>query len=249
MENIKKEILNNRKAIKPDWTQLRKIKTDRNLELPRPEQFKQAQQDAEIITLQNNFPHIVQKTLTECIKNRRSLRKYNPTPLTFEELSYLLWETSRVDRYKPGVTFRTIPTGGATNAMETYIFINNVSDIEKGIYHYIQDKHQLALIAKETDIDTVVNEALMRQLRGAAVVFFLTAVPYRSEYKYSFTAHKMIAMEAGHACQNLSLAAEVIDSGACALAAYDQSKVDTVLKLDGVEEFATYCITIGKKED
>jgi nitroreductase len=76
---------------------------------------------------------------------------------------------------------------------------------------------------------------------------YITASPYRTEYKYSFTAHKMIAMEAGHAGQNLSLAAEVIDCGACCLAAYRQDLADQVLGIDGVDEFTTYAITVGKK--
>ena len=38
--DIKNEIANNRKAIKPNWEELRKIKTDRDLELRRPEMFK-----------------------------------------------------------------------------------------------------------------------------------------------------------------------------------------------------------------
>lgn len=57
----------------------------------------------------------------------------------------------------------------------------------------------------------------------------------------------MIAIEAGHACQTLSLAAEAIDSGACAICAYDQEKLDKTLKLDGEEHFTIYCATVGKK--
>ncbi len=246
-DSIKKEILDNRNALKPDWAKLRTIKTDRNLELPRPIQFKQATPEMKIIDLPIEFPNIKQKTLAECIKNRRSLRKYSETPFTFEEVTYLLWETARIDSHRPGITFRTIPTGGATNAMETYIYFNNVEGYKKGIYLYIQDKHQLALIEEDDSLEQRMNNALNRQLRGASIVVILSAVPYRSEYKYSFTAHKMIAMEAGHACQNLSLAAEIVEGGAVALAAYNQTLVDEVLQLDGVEEFSTYCIPVGKK--
>ncbi len=88
----------------------------------------------------------------------------------------------------------------------------------------------------------------MRQLRGASITVIFTTVPYRSEYKYSFTAHKMIAMEAGHAAQNLSLAAEIVDSGCVCIAAYNQDLMDEVLQVDGIEEFATYAVCVGKKE-
>ena len=132
--------------------------------------------------------------------------------------------------------------------METYVYMNNVEGIKKGLYLYVQDKHVLALVDDKEDIASRVNEGMMHQLRGASMVFFITAVPYRSEYKYSYTAHKMIAIEAGHAGQNLSLAAEVVDSGCVCIAAYNQELTDQLLQVDGTEEFATYIIAVGKKQ-
>jgi SagB-type dehydrogenase family enzyme len=113
----------------------------------------------------------------------------------------------------------------------------------------LQDKQQLALVSQDDRLKDMVNDALLKQLRGAQVVFFFTCIPSRTEYKYDFCAHKMIAIEAGHACQNLSLCSAIIDSGACAICAYDQEKVDSVLGIDGVEHFAIYCATVGKKKE
>lgn len=245
--NKEQKISSNRQIFYEDWRELRDIETDRQKKLPRPIMFKQAKEGNSTIACIKEFPTITQKTLSECIQNRRSLRKYSKTPLTFEEVSYLLWETSRVMDYKPGVTFRTIPTGGATNSMETYVYFNNVKGYSKGLYHYIQDKHQLTLLDESSDLEGRVNDSLNHQLRDASVVFFFSAVLYRSEYKYVYFAHKMIAIEAGHACQNLSLASEVIDSGAVALCAYVQELVDKLLQLDGKEEFVTYAVPVGKR--
>ncbi|QMS85651.1 SagB/ThcOx family dehydrogenase [Candidatus Xianfuyuplasma coldseepsis] len=246
--SVSETIRNNRSAIKPSWPELRSIKTPRDLGEQRPEQFKPQLPNTDIVQLLHEFPDITQKTLMECIQNRRSLRSYSETSLTLEEVSYLLYETARVDNFKPGVTFRTIPTGGATNAMETYVYIHHVEGIKQGLYHYLQVDHKLQLLDQEKDIATRVNDALFHQLRGASIVVFMTAIPARSEYKYSFCAHKMIAMEAGHAGQNCSLAAEVIDAGACCIAAYHQDLMDELLQVDGQEEFATYALTIGKKK-
>ncbi|MBU1093924.1 MAG: SagB/ThcOx family dehydrogenase [Firmicutes bacterium] len=243
---VKNEIKNNRKAIKEDWRELKETITDRKLNLEKPVMFKQPVEGSLIIDLDRVFPNIRQKTLEECIKNRRSLRSYKEQNLTLEEVTYLLWETSRVDSFKPGITFRTIPTAGATNSMETYLFLNKVEGIAKGLYLYVQDKHQLSLIDDTPGLEEIVNEALYGQLRGAAVVFFFTATPYRTEYKYAHLSHKMIAIEAGHAGQNVSLAAEVIDCGAVMLAAYVQEYCDNLFNI-GNEEFVTYVATIGKR--
>ena len=68
---------------------------------------------------------------------------------------------------------------------------------------------------------------------SAAVVFIWAAVPYRSEWKYGCIAHKMIAIEAGHVCQNLYLAAESIDAGTCAMLGYHQPALDELIGVDG----------------
>lgn len=241
------EIKNNRKTIREPWGELRTIKTPRDNNEPRPEQFKPLNDKYPHISLDKEFPNIKQKTLTECIRNRRSLRQYKDVNLSKEEVSYLLYETARVEEIRRSATFRTIPTGGATNGMETYLYVHRVDGLERGLYHYQQTTHTLQLLDDRDDIDERMNEALFHQLRNASIVVIFTTVPYRSEYKYSFCAHKMLAMEAGHAGQNLSLAAEVVDSGACALAAYHQDLLDQFLGVDIEQEFATYALTVGKK--
>ena len=81
----------------------------------------------------------------------------------------------------------------------------------------------------------------------SAVTFIWTAIPYRMEWRYDLTAHKVIAIEAGHVCQNLYLACEAIDAGICAIAAYDQEKMDELLKVDGQDEISVYIAAAGKK--
>jgi nitroreductase len=56
----------------------------------------------------------------------------------------------------------------------------------------------------------------------------------------------MIAMEAGHVCENLYLAAESCRTGTCAVLSYHQPRVDELLGVDGKEEFALYLACVGK---
>ena len=66
------------------------------------------------------------------------------------------------------------------------------------------------------------------------------------EWRYSLAAHKVIAIDAGHLCQNLYLACGAMDAGTCAVAAYDQEELDALLRLDGEEEFVIYLAPVGK---
>jgi SagB-type dehydrogenase family enzyme len=235
-----------RKVIKPDWTDLYHLKTYRKMDKEEPEKFLHID-DVPTIDLDKEFPNIKQKTLSEVIASRRSTRKYKDQALTFEELSYILWETARVDHIEKGRAFKTFPTAGATNSSEIYVYINDCQKLKQGIYLYVQDKHQLALVNDSVDIKEKVNKALLRQLRGAQMVMYFTHVLPRVEYKYAHLGPKLAALEAGHACQNLSLVAEVIDAGVCAIAAYMQKETDALLKIDGEEHFTLYCATLGKK--
>jgi SagB-type dehydrogenase family enzyme len=66
------------------------------------------------------------------------------------------------------------------------------------------------------------------------------------EWRYDIAAHKVIAIDAGHVCQNLYLACEAIGAGTCAVAAYNQTLMDRLLKVDGNDEFAIYMAPVGK---
>jgi SagB-type dehydrogenase family enzyme len=66
------------------------------------------------------------------------------------------------------------------------------------------------------------------------------------EWRYDIAAHRVIAIDAGHVCQNLYLACEAIDSGTCAIAAFDQEKMDKLLNVDGNDEFVIYLAPVGK---
>ena len=83
-------------------------------------------------------------------------------------------------------------------------------------------------------------------MRNSAVVFIWTAIPYRTEWRYTILSPKIIAQDSGHLCQNLYLACEAIGAGTCAIGAYDQGKMDPILGVDGSEELAIYVATVGK---
>jgi len=72
------------------------------------------------------------------------------------------------------------------------------------------------------------------------------AVPYRSEWRYGKAADKLVALDAGHSCQNLYLACESLGLGTCAIGAYDQDKLDAYLGLDGEDMFALYAAPVGR---
>ncbi|MBN2541076.1 MAG: SagB/ThcOx family dehydrogenase [Bacilli bacterium] len=233
-----------RETLRPNWQKLDYDKTDRGRKMPKPLVCKQYL-DGEIFDLETDIRNLSVKTLYEVVHSRRSLRKYNSGSMTKQELAYIANLTCETINFGPGYAFGVIPSGGATSSLETYFYLHDVEGFDQGIYHYMKRENKLMKLPIKVTSD-LVNKAMSNQLRNAQIVVFWTATPYRTEYKYSFTAHKMIAMEAGHACQNLYLASESLDYGAVAIAAYNQELSDQLLEIGG-EEFVIYIATVGRK--
>jgi len=232
-----------RESLKPNWDDLDKKETHQGQDLERPVYLKRYKSDV-IVELEKNVSHLEKHSLMESIQLRKSIRQYKDKALTFKELSYLVINTCYVHTINDNWTKGVIPTPGATRSLETYLYIDNVEGALKGLYHFNGSNNKLYLINDNVDVN-LVNKALRNQFRGAQVVFFWTSTPERTEYKYSFTAHKMISMEAGHACQNLYLNCTCLDLGTVAIGAYSQVDSDKLLNVDGEKEFTIYMATVG----
>ena len=183
------------------------------------------------------------------INNRRSRRVFKPVALTHRELSFLVWATQGIRKKAgPGTAFRTVPSAGCRHSLETYVCVLNVEGLEEGMYRYLPVEHQLLLVSQPAQLSSRVSEAALGQefIGKAAVTFIWTAIPYRMEWRYDLAAHKVIALDAGHACQNLYISCEAIHAGTCAVAAYHQELMDSLLGVDGTEEFTLYLAPVGK---
>jgi len=188
--------------------------------------------------------------LFSAIENRESRRDYSPDPLTLAEISFLLWTTQGIKRrLDAGHALRTVPSAGCRHALETYLCVLNVQGLDPGVYRYLPLEHQLLLEFQEDLLARKLVKAVFGQPYpgSAAATFVWTAIPYRMEWRYGMAAHKVIALDAGHVCQNLYLACEAIGAGTCAIAAYDQEAVDRLLRIDGREEFTIYLAPVGRK--
>ena len=193
---------------------------------------------------------IVSTTLVAAIAQRESRRHFSVDPLTLQDIAFLLWATQGVREVElPGHALRTVPSAGCRHPFETYLAVQRVQGLEPGLYRYLPLSHQLALLELRGDLSQALTRGTLGQrfVGAGAVTFIWTAIPQRTEWRYAEAAHKVIALDAGHLCQNLYLACEGIDAATCAIAAYDQQLMDTLLGVDGEEEFVIYLAPVGKR--
>jgi SagB-type dehydrogenase family enzyme len=195
-------------------------------------------------------PDAIASPLCTVIESRTSVRAYRSTPLTQEELSYLLWCTQGVKTVDYGHTFRTVPSAGARHALETIVLVNRVEGLGPGLYRYRALDHMLQEYVMGAAVAGALTSACLGQtfITQSAVTFIWIAVADRMTWRYGERGYRYLFLDAGHVCQNFYLAAESIGCGACAIAAYDDDRVNHLLRLDGTEKFAIYLASAGKKE-
>jgi len=244
-------VMEYREIMKAGFEKMSDSLTDQNEGIKVPPVQKEVPTGAEVIQL----PAVDRSILSEvdifnCLNNRKSRRQYLPENLSLAELSFLLWATQGVQGKfnNDQQTIRTVPSGGARQPFETYLAINRVADLKPGIYRYQPLEHQLVyLFSVEDQVEKVADAAHGQGFVGdCAVTFIWSTIPYRCEWRYTVESKKIILQDSGHLCQNLYIACEAIGCGTCAIGAYNQQKFDSLLQLDGIDEFTVYVAPVGK---
>ena len=245
-----------------EWAQFDQVASDQQKGLPRPDIQKPIPPGAQLVDLipPDQFT-VGQAPVIDVIRDRISHREFTTETVTLEELSFLLWATQGVrDKVtEDGITYimRNVPSGGNRHPVETYLSIHHVEGIQPGLYRYLPIDHMLVQEKLDQTLPEQVNQGSLNQnsrtveepyyfIKEAAVVFIWTAIPYRSEWRYHKAAAKLIALDAGHICQNLYIAAGAIGAGTCSVGAFDQTKMNDLLDVDGEEEFVLYMAPVGK---
>ena len=240
-----------RDTLRSKFPKMREEPTDQRLGLPQPPLQKAYAPDALLIDLPSPREVALGPTdLFELIGRRQSRREYSDKPITLQELSFLLWATQGVKRIvRDGfATLRTVPSGGSRHAFETYLAVNRVVGLEPGIYRYLALEHKLIHVSSPPDLPAKVGKACFGQdfAGTAAAVFFWSCIPYRCEWRYAVAAHKTLAQDSGHACQNLYIACEALGLGTVAIGSYHQEMADALCGLDGTDEFVIYAAPVGR---
>jgi len=193
--------------------------------------------------------HIPPCDLLSAIGMRESHRRFLPESLTLKELSMLLWATQGVRSVvHESAVLRTVPSAGCRHPFETYFAALRIDGLAPAVYRYLPLEHGLLLEREPEKLAMSLVAATHGQgfVAQAAGCFIWTAIPGRTEWRYAEASYKVIALDAGHVCQNLYLACEAIGAGTCAIAAYCQDLMDGLLGVDGDDEFTIYIAPVGK---
>jgi SagB-type dehydrogenase family enzyme len=192
--------------------------------------------------------------LGEAIARRRSQRTFAGGPIAADVLAALLHAGYGVtgvldtDGGAAGVPLRAVPSGGALYPLELYVGVLRVGGLEPGLYHFDPLSASLERVrAGLTAEELAPLSAYPGIVTSCAVLILVAAIFGRTRFKYGLRGYRFALLEAGHAAQNVVLAASALRVASVPLGAFYDRRTDAFLGLDGVNESTLYTIAVGRE--
>lgn len=173
--------------------------------------------------------------LTDAISRRGSVRDFSTEPLTWPQISALLWAAQGL--VEPGGS-RTVPSAGALYPLEMYVVTADA------VMHYVPDTASVEIRRTPEGKELIQEATRDTPASFAPAIVVITGVSSRVTGKYRERGIPYMWLEAGHAAQNLLLAAAAMDLGAVTIGAFDDDTVAEALGLSDAER-PLYLIPVG----
>jgi SagB-type dehydrogenase family enzyme len=193
-------------------------------------------------------PRLPDTPLAQALRSRASERLFDDAPLPLVELATLLWAGYGVSREAADRALRTVPSGGALFPLELYAVSLRVDRLPAGLYHYDPLRHVLEPLRVPVASNRV--EALTAYpelVSPSGVLLLVTALFWRSRFKYGLRGYRFALLEAGHVGQNVLLAAAALGAAAVPIGGVFDDRVEKLLEVDGVDESLVYALSVGRR--
>ena len=185
------------------------------------------------------------ESLDTLVAARRSTRAYAEVPLPLAHLSTLLRASYGVTGALGPQPFRAVPSGGALYPLELYVAAQRVEQLEPALYHFDPLRAALERLRSLGSDELAGLTPYDELLVPSAAVAMISAVFWRSRFKYGSRAYRFALLEAGHVAQNFLLAATALGLTACPVGGFYDRRVDAFLGVDGLYEASLYLLPVG----
>lgn len=215
---------------------------------PQPEATKRV--EGARTPLINSVP--LEGTLPAALVKRRTWRRFSAHPVPANALATVLDRTFKVQARgrvagQGDVIVKTSPSGGSRHPIEAYVLAWNVDGINAGAYHYDSATHELVDLRRSVsaaDIPALLSH--QRYFAGAGAAVIMCPVFARTMWRYGHSrAYRTVLIEAGHLGQTFCLVATTLGLAPFTTMAFSESRLESLLGLDGVSECPIYVAGVG----
>jgi SagB-type dehydrogenase family enzyme len=199
-----------------------------------------------------------ERSLTEVIESRSSVRKYGDGPLTLTQVGHLLYRSARMRRVVPVHSVGSYdgadhpyPTGGLAGDLELYLSVARCTGLAPGIYHYESAAHQLRLVNEAGAAAPLLAAARMATagVIEPQVLLTITSRFARTAWKYEAIAYALTLKHVGALLQTVYLVATSMGLGPCALGSGDADWAARAFGLDWLVESSVGELALGSRAE
>ncbi|MBD2597546.1 SagB/ThcOx family dehydrogenase [Nostoc spongiaeforme FACHB-130] len=161
----------------------------------------------------------------------------------WQRLSRLLFRsyglTARMPSMGSAVYLRSAPSAGGLYPAEVYVVSRGTPMLPAGLYNYQCRTHSLMLYW-ESDVWRALQDACFWHpaLEGTQLAIVVTAVFYRSAWRYEDRAYRRIFLDTGHLLGNIELASAITDYRPHLIGGFVDDAVNDLLYIDPQQEGA-----------
>jgi SagB-type dehydrogenase family enzyme len=196
-------------------------------------------------------PRLPDVSLADAVQRRESRRTFADESLALEQLAtvlhtaYGVTHSTRLPGNRRGQPLRSVPSGGALYPLELYVLAARVDGLDGRLYHYDPWRHGLECLPAGADHPVAELTAYPDLLEPAAALVVVTAMFWRTRFKYALRGYRFALLEAGHVGQNVALAAAALEIAALPVGGVYDRRLEEVLGVDGVNESVVYVFALG----
>lgn len=205
-----------------------------------------------MIKLPQNYINKSAKLLDDLKKSIdfRHFSQFSNKPLSLDALSTLLYLTNGTSRVKEfadrRVHLRSAPSASASYPVEIYVFIENVRDLEQGIYYYNSINHCLVLLQKGRKSDELKKCCFgLSFVEQAPISLVFTTILARNRWRYHERALRYSMMETGYIAENLLLGSSSLSLAVNLIGDFVDDELNRLLNVPEEQEFALLVATVG----
>jgi len=142
--------------------------------------------------------------------------------------------------------FRAAASAGALYPIEIYVAAGAVEGLETGLYHFSPADLRMAGLRRGDWRSYMADAAARRSsIRRARAVIALSAIYWRSAWKYCARAYRYCYWDAGTILANLLAAAAAEEISAEVITAFEDPPLEALLGIDGEREGMIALVALG----
>ncbi|WLG90152.1 SagB family peptide dehydrogenase [Pseudomonas cucumis] len=228
------------------------------LEAPTPNARLTERQARELIALPEPSS-LSEGSLANALIGRKTCRTFTDEAISLEDVGTLLYlslgylherENDVDETIVEGLgARRSSPSGGGLNACEGFLYVQNVSGLQPGLYAYHSTNHALSFVNPAPD--SPLGQLLCGQhfINNLPVGLFITARFDKLWWKYEHSrAYRMAYVEAGHISQTFQLVATALGLNTWLTGALTDDQVETLLGLEDNAEQPLFFVGCGHSD-